>query len=261
MFPVFVDLGGFELRTYGVAGATGFLLMAGLVLRDARRAGWSRDAVIDVILWASLAGIFGARLLFALQNPDPGLAGLFDLRGGGMVFYGALLGLPVGLGLVFRKGLPLWPLLDAFGRAMPLAHGVARLGCLGAGCCYGVPTNLPWGLVFDHPLSAAPRGIALHPVQLYEALGLFGITALLSWAMTRPHRPGSIFLSYLALYATLRILTERLRGDPDRDFWFPSLLGDSLSTSTGIALLVLAGVGLTAWWRRHRTAAPPDTAP
>jgi len=258
VLPVLVDLGGFQLRTYGAAGAAGFLLVAFLGLRDARHAGWDRDAIIDVIVWTALAAIVGARALFLLQNPSQGLSGFLDLRGGGMVFYGALLGLPVGWWTIRRKGLPLWAVLDTFGRALPLGHGVARLGCFGAGCCYGTASQGPLAVVFTDPLSAAPRDIPLHPVQLYEAAGLFAIGAALSWLKAHKRFDGQVMLTYLGTYAVLRILTERFRGDAERRFWFPELIGETVSTSTGIAVIVLALVAI-GWTWRARDAAPDAT--
>ncbi|HMV68004.1 MAG TPA: prolipoprotein diacylglyceryl transferase, partial [Myxococcota bacterium] len=146
MHPVLVDLGGFELRSYGALGAIGFLLAALLAIRWGERRGWSRDAVTDVIFWSSIAGIAGARLVFLLQNPGSFSPwALFDLRSGGMVFYGApLLGLPVLLAAARRHDLPLTGVLDGAGRFAPLAHAISRVGCFAAGCCYGAPTDLPW---------------------------------------------------------------------------------------------------------------------
>ena len=50
---------------------------------------------------------------------------------------------------------------------------------LAAGCCYGSPTDEPWGVVFMNPESLAPLGIALHPAQLYEFLFLIPLGAYL----------------------------------------------------------------------------------
>lgn len=257
MMPVLFDLGGVSLHTYGAAGAAGFLLVAFLMLRDARAAGWSRDHVIDILFWGCLAGIAGARGLFLLQHPASwsGVGSLIDLRSGGLVFYGALTAVPVSYGIVRWRQLPVGPVLDAFGRALPLGHGVSRLGCFGAGCCYGAPWDGPFAVVFTDPLSVAPRGVPLFPVQLAEAAGLFALGGALSWMKARPHRPGSVFLAYLASYAVLRFATEGVRGDPERAFLFPALFGEALSTSRGVALGVLAAVAFVAWWRRRQGSA------
>jgi phosphatidylglycerol:prolipoprotein diacylglycerol transferase len=242
--PVLIDLGGFRLHTYGAMGALGFVVLAFLALRDVRRRGWRSEDVVDVIFWTSLAAIVGARGLFFLQNPAAvtGLGSLVDLRSGGMVFYGAFLGLPVGVALTLHRDLPLWPMTDVFGRLFPLAHGFARIGCFAAGCCYGRETTVPWGVVYTDPLAVAPHGPTLHPVQLYEAAGLFAIAAFLAWRGRRPHFDGQLLLTYLGLYAVLRFALETFRGDADRYF----LIDPWLSTSQGIALAFLAVVAV-AW--------------
>lgn len=252
MFPVLIEIGDFALHTYGALGAVGFLLVAALLLRDARRLGWSRDGVVDVLFWSALGGILGARGLFLLQSPESmdGLMSWINLRTGGLVFYGApLVGLPVGLAVARWRGLPILPLFDAGARALPLAHGISRIGCLGAGCCYGQPTSLPWGVSYSHPLTAGPTGVVVHPVQLYEALGLFVLSGVLSWRLHRPHRQGDILLGYLGGYAVLRFLTEMFRGDVSRGF----VPGTPLSTSQGIAIgvgVLVVGVVLATRGRR-----------
>ena len=60
-----------------------------------------------------------------------------------------------------------------FAPGIALGHVVGRFGCLFAGCCYGKPTTLPWGITFTDPFAAdnvgTPLGVPLHPTQLYEA--------------------------------------------------------------------------------------------
>jgi phosphatidylglycerol:prolipoprotein diacylglycerol transferase len=249
---VLVELGGFELRSYGAFGALGFLVATFLGLRYAARRGWSRDAVIDLIFWSSLAGILGARLLYLAQNPGSfSLLHVFDLRTGGMVFYGGpMLGVPVFLAVARWRALPVAGVLDGLGIFAPLAHAFARVGCVLAGCCYGAPTELPWGIVYDHPLSLAPQHVAVHPVQLYESAGLLGISALAAWWDGRKAWDGQTGLMWLGGYAGLRFFLEVFRGDPERYFVGP------LSTSQAIALGVggLVAVVWTVISRRQRTA-------
>jgi phosphatidylglycerol:prolipoprotein diacylglycerol transferase len=246
--PILLDLGGFELRTYGALGALAFLLACFLGLRWAARRGWEREAVVDVIFWSSLAAIAGARLLFLAQNPGSfSPFALFNLRSGGMVFYGApLLGVPVLLAMARRRGLPLLGVLDGMGRFGPLAHGISRLGCLGAGCCYGAPTELPWAITFHDPLGAAPLDVPLHPTQLYEAAGLFALAGLTAWVERRQRFAGEVGLTWLGGYAVLRSLVELTRGDADRGFLGP------LSTSQAISAVVLLAVLATGWRLRQR---------
>ena len=93
-----------------------------------------------------------------------------------------------------------------------VAGGAAR--CFFAGCCYGKPTPLPWGVRFTDPASLAPLGVQLHPVQIYESIGDLLIAGLLwSLLMRRKDTQGAIFWLYVFLYGTLRFFMESLRGD------------------------------------------------
>jgi phosphatidylglycerol:prolipoprotein diacylglycerol transferase len=253
MHPILIEVGGFELHTYGAMGALGFVYVAAIALQDARRHGWSHDRMVDVIFYTSLVAILGARVVFFLQNPGVvPWSQILSLRTGGMVFYGGpLVGLPVGIWLVRRYGLPLWEVLDTFGRTLPVAHGLARLGCFGAGCCYGSPTDLPWAVHYTHPTGGAPVGVGVHPTQLYEAIGLFGIGLGLAWLEGRKRYAGQVMLTYLGAYAVLRVIVEVFRGDADRRF--VPVLG--LSTSQAISLVVLVLVAWVSWYRRREVVA------
>lgn len=267
MHPVLIKLGSFELHTYGILGAVGFLLGCFVAIRHARRVGWDVDALVDVIFWASVSAIVGSRALWLFQNPGhfQGPLDLIDLRRGGLVFYGAFVGLPVAWAVARRRGLPWWEVLDVFGRVLPMSHGVSRLGCLAAGCCYGLPTDLPWGVVYpphvDSMPGLAPAGVALHPTPIYEAIGLFVLAAGLTWLDGRKRFAGQTMLSYVLGYAALRSVTELFRGDADRYFVWPSVLGDTVSTSQAVSLGVALCAGLL-WWRlSSRARASTSTTP
>lgn len=254
MHPVLIELPGLTLYSYGILGAVAFLLVSFATIREARRRGWSQDRVVDVLFWGAIAGLVGARLLWVAQNlaAVTGPWTVLNLREGGLVFYGAFLGLPVGWWVARRGGIPPRAFADVLAAWLPVGHGISRLGCYAAGCCYGHPTDLPWAVTYSHPLSAAPHDVPLHPVQLYEAAGLFLLGGLLAWVKGRARFEGQVLLTYLGLYAVLRSATELFRGDADRDFLLSSLLGEAVSTSQGIAAAFL--VLVAALWRRWSTA-------
>lgn len=69
--------------------------------------------------------------------------------------------------------------------ALPATVAVGRVGCFLSGCCFGTPTDLPWGVVHEagslgHGLHAAlgyvegeaPASLPTHPYPLYDAVGL-----------------------------------------------------------------------------------------
>src|SRR5439155_5301681 len=95
------------------------------------------------------------------------------------------------------------------GFAMPLALGLAvgRWGCFCNGCCYGVPTTLPWGVVFHD-------GLPRHPTQLYESL-FHCTTAVVLLLLARADAlPTHRLQLYLIAYGAYRFLTEYIRPEP-----------------------------------------------
>lgn len=96
--------------------------------------------------------------------------------------------------------VPLGPLLlersaPAFA-SLPFAFAVARLGCLAAGCCAGLPTR---------PGSSAGQ----HPVALYEIAGWLALGVAVSRADARCVAP-----LVLAGFGALRLLLDPLRSIP-----------------------------------------------
>jgi len=106
-----------------------------------------------------------------------------------------------------------------FAPGIALGHVIGRVGCLFAGCCYGRPTSLPWGITFTDPFAAAnvgtPLNRPLHPTQLYEAAAEALILIILLATESRGRRfAGRTFWLYMLLYAVSRFIVEIFRGDP-----------------------------------------------
>lgn len=247
MYPVLVDLGSFQLHSYGALGALGFVLGAGICLWRARALGLDLNRFADVIFWMAIAGVVGARLTYVWKNPRgiDSWTDLLDVRGGGLVFYGSLLvGLPVGFALMRRYALPVLATFDIFATGAPLGHAISRLGCFAAGCCFGTPSDAAWAVTYPPNSPIAPAGVALHPVQIYEAAGLLAITVATNLWYSRRTADGQVFLLYLGSYALLRPLMELFRGDATRGAFF----GTPLSFSQGASVLVVA-LAFGIWWR------------
>lgn len=239
MHPILFDVNGFAIHTYGALGAAGFLFTAFTALYRGRKLGIKAERMADLIFWSAIIALVGARVVFLVQNP-----GLFEtwsqwmnLRTGGLVFYGAILfGVPAGSLLIRRFSMPFFATWDIFAAAFPIAHGLSRLGCFAAGCCYGTPYDGPLSVTFDHPASVAPQNIALHPTQLYEASFLFVLGGILQVVYARKPFHGAVMLTYLLGYAAGRTVVETFRGDASRGYFLPELFGPLLSYSQGISL-------------------------
>jgi phosphatidylglycerol:prolipoprotein diacylglycerol transferase len=241
MHPILFEIGNWPVYSYGVLLAAAYLAGLQLAVIRARKSGLDGARVMDLGIYLIIAALVGAKLMLVVVDFDhfrnqPGEL-LSLVRAGGVYYGGLIFAFVVGLWLVRRYKLPVWKAADAYAPGIALGHVIGRLGCLLAGCCFGKPTDLPWGLTFTSPVAAAnvgtPLGIPLHPTQLYDAGAELLILAFLL-IFEKRGRPfaGRTFWLYMLLYAISRFIVEMFRGD-DRG----GMLG--LSTSQVVSLLVV----------------------
>ena len=202
----------------------------------------------QAFLFGVLAALVGAKFLYLLlQLPQllqdlPLLAAdpaAFSARylSGGFVFYGGLFGALAAVWLFCRRRkVPFSQLGADLVPAVPLFHTFGRVGCFLAGCCYGIPAPAGWPGVTFRVSPVAPNGVALLPVQLYEAAGCLLLFLLLHRLARRGWKGEALLLVYLAIYALFRFALEFLRGDAARGMW------GVFSTSQLLALVTLAAV-------------------
>ena len=281
MFPELFRIGNFPVNTYGVLLALAFLSALLIAARLAARDGLPRERVYDLGLWMLLAAIVGSKLLMLFTEPgyreNPwSLFSLDFLRSGG-VFYGGFIGAAaVGYFLIRRYRLPWWKTADAFAPGIALGNAIGRQGCFAAGCCWGKPTLLPWGVHFTeagHQVTGVPTVVAqlddpaqqaywaeklgglfqpvhLHPTQLYESFGALLIFFFLLWLHRRKRFSGQVILFYAVLYAVMRFTIEIFRDDPRGDILgLTTLTGLSTSQMLSIIVGVAAIVLLVLRWR------------
>jgi phosphatidylglycerol:prolipoprotein diacylglycerol transferase len=101
------------------------------------------------------------------------------------------------------------PLLAAAAPALAIGQAVGRIGCFLVGDDYGRPTGLPWGTSF--PRGLPPTLERVHPTQLYEALLLAGLVALLTRWRRSSVSDARILAAYLGLAGAGRFAIEFLR--------------------------------------------------
>ncbi|MDG2183501.1 MAG: prolipoprotein diacylglyceryl transferase [Mariniblastus sp.] len=128
---------------------------------------------------------------------------------------------------------------DTFAVPVAIAIGVGRLGCFFGGCCYGVETRLPWGVVF-------PRvdQLSRHPNQLYEAAFHLLMAGLLFWMLKNGVLKGQLIIVYFLAYFGFRFLTEFLRPEID---WAGGL------SAYQWAIIVLVPIFISLWYRDTRS--------
>ncbi len=245
MYPELFRIGNFPLNTYGVFLALAFLCAILITVKLAARDGLPREKIFDLSLWMLLASLIGSKILMFFVEPEYRehplqLLSLDFLRSGG-VFYGGLLGaILAGYFLMRRYSLPWWKTADACAPGIAVGNFFGRQGCFAAGCCWGEPTSLPWGVRFSdlgHQITGVPTGVHLHPTQLYESFAMLIVFFFLLWLHKRRKFDGQVILLYALLYSVIRFAVEFVRGDPRGDILgLTSLTG--LSTSQLISLVV-----------------------
>ena len=259
MYPKLLELGPINIYSYGLLLVSAYLIGLRVAVARARQRGLDGDRAMDLGIWIILSALVGAKLLLVVVDfdhlrRDP--AALWSLLRSGGVFYGGLV-LAVGVAFWYmrRHRLPLWTTCDAFAPGIALGQAVGRLGCLLGGCCYGRPTDLPWGITFTNTLAAAnvgtPLDISLHPTQLYESAAALAILGILLLVERRGGGfAGRTFWTYLLLYPIARFVIEFYRGDPRGIAfgWLPT------SQFVSLLLVPLSVVMLVVLWRARQAA-------
>jgi phosphatidylglycerol---prolipoprotein diacylglyceryl transferase len=269
MYPVLFRIGNFPINTYGVFLALAFLCAILITVKLAERDGLPRQKIYDLSLWMLLASLIGSKVLMFFTEPEYRdhpfqLLSLDFLRSGG-VFYGGLLGAVLtGYFLMRRYKLPWWKTADACAPGIAIGNFFGRQGCFAAGCCWGKPTNLPWGVKFTelgHEITGVPIDVPLHPTQLYESFSMLIVFFFLLWLHRHRRFNGQVILVYALLYSIVRFAIEFVRDDPRGDILgLTSMTG--LSTSQIISLIVGTAslVLLIIRWRKSGAVATPDAA-
>jgi len=212
----------------------------------AHRRGLPWRRVLAVYALALAAGIVGARALdlfvaWRYYADDP--ARIWAASFAGYSLYGGLL-IATGVGVALARAwrVPIWRAADAAVPALVVGQVLMRTGCFLNGCCYGLPTDLPWGVTYPvgspvwlaqftqgaQGLVSSFAGVVnpVHPTQLYEVAGavLFGVLALrlmqrppgedTGHAAERPRRriaDGAPFLAYALGFTLVRLGNHFLR--------------------------------------------------
>ncbi len=261
MFPRLLQIGSFTLPTYGVLVAIAFLVALSLASHFAKQRGLSGEKVVNLGVYCALAGMLGAKLLMIALDPDlrthpAEIFSLATLQSAGIFFGGFILALVFAFFYMRSQGLAgAGDLRTSSLPDLAIGHGIGRLGCFAAGCCWGKPTHLPWAVTFTNPnaTTGVPIGIPLHPTQLYEALAEAIICTILILQLRRPHRDGQIIGLYALLYGGVRFGVEFLR---EHDASNP--LGGPFTLEQWISLALAAG-GVYLLVRHARTL--PRQAP
>ncbi|OHB64835.1 MAG: hypothetical protein A2Y77_16590 [Planctomycetes bacterium RBG_13_62_9] len=143
------------IRSYGLMMVIGFLAAVTTIRYLSRHFTSDPQHITNAALYSLIAGVVGARVFYVIHyyhdrfggNP----LGVFAIWKGGLeLLGGVLLAIAVILFYIYRHKLPMRHYLDVLAIGLLAALAFGRIGCFLNGCCYGKPTDLPWGVRFPY---------------------------------------------------------------------------------------------------------------
>ena len=259
------SIGSYNIYWYGITFALGFLVGMYYFHLRARSLGIHPYDGLDVLLWAVIGGVVGARAYFVIFQWEmyrDNLLKIFAFREGGLAIYGGVIGAVVVGWIACRvKKTPFLPVLDGGLTGLLLAQAVGRWGNFFNCEAFGSNTTLPWGMtsdtisryLFNMADTLAAQGmlvdptVPVHPTFFYEFVwNLLGFLLLAFVLTPRRKYDGQVSLGYMAWYGLGRFFIEGLRTD--------SLMLGSYRVSQLLALALCAGSVLlmAVLWLRTR---------
>ncbi len=239
IMQLYINILDYRIPSYGLMIVIGVVLANLLALYVVRKFNQDINDFFLLEAYAFLGGFTGAKLLYIMVSPKQiewnritEFSYFNKIMQSGFVFYGGLI---LGLLFVIFAGkihkLPTIAYMRNYIFLIPFIHGFGRLGCIFAGCCYGIPYDGIGAVVFPK-VSLAPPGIPLFPVQIVEAICLMIISLTILMLQLRIGWKYTIETYFIA-YGIIRFLLEYLRYDDERGSIY------MFSTSQWISLLLI----------------------
>jgi phosphatidylglycerol---prolipoprotein diacylglyceryl transferase len=180
----------------------------------------AKNDVLNLILVTVFAGILGARLYFVIfrwdyfsVNPKEILA----IRNGGLASHGGFIaGILTGYLYLKHYRVAFLKIADSALPIIVLGEACVRFGNFMNGEAHGLPTRMPWGLVFPPGSPAGDQfpNIPIHPAMLYQLFYNL-LVFLMIWCVFRKnsYKDGFVAALTVILYSIGRYVIEGLRAD------------------------------------------------
>ncbi len=142
------------VKSYGTMMVIAFLVAISLIRRLSRSFTPDPQYITNAALYSLIAGVVGARLFYVIHYFDQfqgRFLSVFAIWEGGLELLGGVLSAIAVIGFYcWYHKLPVRRYLDILAIGLMLALVFGRIGCFLNGCCFGKPTNLPWGVRFPY---------------------------------------------------------------------------------------------------------------
>jgi phosphatidylglycerol:prolipoprotein diacylglycerol transferase len=270
MRPILFHIGSFPIHSFGVMMVIAFFSALWLVRKRSAAYGFSPNEIADVALYALIAGVLGARIVFILQELPEYLKHpneLLTLQFQGLTSFGGLFfGMAVLIVWAVRKKKSIMRLLDLCAPAFVLGHAIGRIGCLLNGCCYGnsCPDTFPLGVhvegsqflhypaqAYDSLMNLAALGILLWIERRRPRFGFTASESLIHGTVKEAPRAGLITGLALILHGLARFVYEFWRAGASSTYWGSLPITQAQAMALGLVLGGLIIVGFATVSRRQ----------
>jgi phosphatidylglycerol---prolipoprotein diacylglyceryl transferase len=208
--PVLFHLGKIAVPSYSFFVLLGLAVGAAIYFYEAKKQKSLGENGFLIAIGSLTGGVLGAKILELIINYKLVMANIsnWEVIASGRTIVGGLIGGTIGavltkkiLGIKEKRG-------NLFAPAVAMGVAIGRLGCFFRGCCYGQPTDLPWGVNFGDDI---PR----HPTQLYESLFMLAMFVYLEKVKNKENiKPGQLFKTLMISYFVFRFFIEFIRVEP-----------------------------------------------
>ncbi|MBI4197470.1 MAG: prolipoprotein diacylglyceryl transferase [Deltaproteobacteria bacterium] len=258
MRPILFSIGSYQVPSFFFLITIAALVSTAYAVWIGRKNELKADVILDMGLIGFIGAVLGARIFHILvEAPDyywEKPMRVLEFGRGGFVSWGGFLTIGLSFWIYFRirKLAPL-PYFDILCVAAPIIKFFLRLACLLIGCCYGRPTDLPWGITFHDPASTAHYfmgAIPLHPTQIYSMIHSVLLFLFINWFYRRRKFDGQTTCLLAIFWSLPRMVVEFFRADSDRGIYF-GFLSTGMIVGFAVSLFFLGMYRYLAKKNRH----------
>ncbi|MDD3219505.1 MAG: prolipoprotein diacylglyceryl transferase [Lachnospiraceae bacterium] len=229
----YISILGFDIAYYGIIIAIGMVLGVAVACKEAKRTNQNPENYMDLLMWAILLGVIGARVyyvVFAWDYYKDNLLNIFNIRQGGLAIYGGII---TGVIVVFiftkKKKMPIWLALDTCCMGLLTGQILGRWGNFFNREAFGQYTDnllamqLPVSAIRSNEITtqmmehaqeiAGVQYVQVHPTFLYESMWNLCVLLIVFLFRKKKKFDGQLFLMYVVGYGLGRFWIESLRTD------------------------------------------------
>ena len=241
--PVVLIVDSFKIGWGLIMAVSAGIVAMLLFVAIARRFGLQKAHILWLGFLTVISGYIGALLFAIIENlivyHDTGTIINFGLRADGLPIAVTI----ATLGYARITKLSFWQLLDIGAPCLILYMAVYRIGCVLVGCCYGLPCDQPWAVIYNNPNSPAPLATPLYPTQFYHLIWNVIVLAIVWLLRKRFKVAGTLGLTAWILYFLGDFVIRFFRGNE------PPVFGLSLSQITDLVVIAAAAYFLILRFR------------